>query len=173
MTVGERLRARFQEPVAALRQAGALEGQRIVDLGAGHGFFTVPAAMVVGPSGFVYAVEPDPKRCGVIGRKAASEGLGNVKVLKTGAEHLGEIPTATVDLVFSAFTLHHFVDMQAAMSETLRVLKDGGTFFAWDRVPGMLVRHGTRREDFDKLSSGFSRYDVLSSGRAIKARYTK
>jgi ubiquinone/menaquinone biosynthesis C-methylase UbiE len=159
--------------MAAVRQAGAQEGQRLVDLGAGFGFFAFAASAIVGPSGLVYAVEPDPSRCGAMERRAASEGVGNVRVLKTGAEQLGEVPTGSIDLAFSAFTLHHFADKKAALSEIQRVLKTGGSFYAWDRVPGILIRHGSRREDLEELAPGFAKFEVLSSGRTIKARYVK
>jgi len=169
----ERFRVRRQEPFAALKQAGLREGQKMADIGAGKGFFTVPAAVIVGASGLVYSVEPDQGRSRRIRDRVASEGLQNVRVLTTGAEQMAEIPSDSIDLAFSAFTLHHFHDMVAAMSEVKRILRKGGTFYVWDTVPGLLMSHGTKPEELDALTPGFSRFELLRSGRTVKARFTK
>ncbi len=173
LTFAEHFRALVQDPFDAVRRAGVSEGQKVADLGAGFGYFTIPAAVTVGASGLVYAVEPDAARSDRIRRRVAAERLQNVQVLTTGVERLGEIPTASVDLAFSAFSLHHFSDKQAGFAEILRVLKEGGTFYVWDRVPGMLVKHGTRKEELGEVSAGFSKLDILDAGRTLRARYTK
>ena len=173
MSLAERFRARFQKPFDAMRGAGIREGQTVADIGAGYGFFTVPAAFIVGAGGLVYAIEPDPVRSERIRTRAASEGLLNVRVLTTGAEQLADIPAGTVDFAFSAFTLHHFRDTNAALLEVRRILRGGGVFFVWDRVPGVLVRHGTRLEQLDGLKQGFSGFELLSSSGSVKARFVK
>jgi ubiquinone/menaquinone biosynthesis C-methylase UbiE len=173
MSFTERFRARFQEPFAAMKQAGVREGLTVADLGAGKGYFTVPAAVIVGETGLVYSVEPDPARSRRIQERVDSEGLHNVHVLATEAEQLSAIPSDSVDLAFSAFTLHHFHDMVGALSEVRRILRNGGVFYVWDRVPGTIMKHGTRPEKLDGLASGFSRFELLKAERTVKARYTK
>jgi ubiquinone/menaquinone biosynthesis C-methylase UbiE len=173
MSLAERFRAQFQEPFAAMKQAGIREGLTIVDLGAGHGYFTVPAAIIVGATGLVYSIEPDPARSQRIRERIASEGLHNVRVITTEAEQLSGIPSDSVDLAFSAFTLHHFHDVSAALTEVRRILRKGGVFYVWDRVPGAIVRHGTKPEELNGLAPGFSGFELLSAGRTAKARYTK
>ncbi|HYC11082.1 MAG TPA: class I SAM-dependent methyltransferase [Nitrososphaerales archaeon] len=152
---------------------GVREGQTVADIGAGHGYFTVPAALIVGESGFVYSVEPDRTRSERIATRVASEGLRNVKVLNTGAERLSDIPSETVDLALSAFTLHHFHDAKAAKDEVKRILRKGGVFYVWDRVPGTIIRHGTRPERLHEIAEGFSNFELLAAGRSVRARYTK
>lgn len=173
MSLAERFRAQFQKPFEAMKEAGIREGQTVADIGAGHGFFTVPAAVIVGGTGTVYSVEPNPERSKQIQSRVASEGLHNVQVLTTDAERLSDIPSDTVDLAFSAFTLHHFHDTTAALSEVRRILRRGGVFYVWDRVPGTIMRHGTRPAQLNELTPGFSGFELLSSGRAVKARFTK
>ena len=173
LTLSERFRAILQEPFKTVRNMGVSEGQSVVDVGAGTGYFTMPAASVVGRSGMVYAVEPDRARSERIRQRAAMEGLGNVRVLTTGAEHLGEIPSGSVDLAFSAFSIHHFSDRQAGLEEVRRTLREGGRFYVWDRVPGTLVRHGTRPEELQTLKGNFRGFEMLDSGRTLKARFTK
>lgn len=173
LSLSERFRAFLRDPPEAVREAGVSEGQRVADIGAGYGYFTVPASVLVGPKGLVYSVEPNPARSEKIRRRVEAEGLENVRVLTTGAEHLDGIPSGSVDLAFSTFSLHHFVDRQVALAETRRILRDGGAFYVWDRVPGAIVRHGTRPDELTSYSAGFARFEFLSKGRTIRARFTK
>ena len=81
MSVTERVRSLFQEPFSAVREMGVTEGQKVADLGAGKGFFTIPAALTVGKAGVVYSVVPDSTRSDKIRARVKDEGLGNVFVL--------------------------------------------------------------------------------------------
>ena len=173
LTLSERFRALFQEPIAAARAAGIAEGQKVADIGAGLGYFTIPAAIIVGRTGLVYSVEPDPARSRRIRNRVVTERLENVRVLTTGAERLGDIPSGSVDLAFSAFSMHHFNDRQAGLAEIRRILREGGSFYVWDRVPGIIMRHGTRPEELSQLSPGFSKFELLGTGRTARARFTK
>lgn len=173
LTFAERFRSLFQEPYAVTKQIGIVEGQRVADIGAGLGYFTIPAATVVGRTGLVYSVEPDPARSDRIRSRVAAERLENVRVLTTGAERLGDIPSGSVDLAFSAFSIHHFNDRQAGLAEIRRILREGGSFYVWDRVPGVIIRHGTRLEELNPLSPGFTGFELLGAGRTIRARFTK
>ncbi len=145
----------------------------MADIGAGKGYLTIPASTIVGRKGLVYSVEPDPIRSRRIRERVAKEGLENVRVLATRAEQLEEIPSDSVDLAFSAFSIHHFTDKQAGLAEIRRILRNGGIFYVWDRAPGVIMRHGTRPEELDQLSGGFTKFELLSTGRTVRARFTK
>jgi len=173
LTIAERLRSLFQGPYAAAKEIGISEGQNVADIGAGKGYLTIPASTIVGRKGLVYSVEPDPTRSRRIRERVSIEGLENVRVLTTGAERLEEIPSDSVDLAFSAFSIHHFNDKQAGLAEIRRILRNGGRFYVWDRVPGIITRHGTRPEELEGLSEGFTSFELLSTGRTVRARFTK
>ena len=173
MTMVERLRSLFQEPFEAVRRMGVQKGMKVADLGAGQGYFTMPSAVVVGDGGLIFAVEPAPDRSSRIRARAAAEGLKNVRVLATKVENLGEIPSGTVDLAFSAFSFHHFEDRNAALGETTSILRDGGTFYLWDLAPGRVVKWGTSPADLQQISPGFSRFEEMGTGRTVRARFVK
>ncbi len=156
-----------------MRRAGVLKGQKVADLGAGRGYFTVAAAEIVGETGLVYAIEPDQTKCARIRERCNEEGLQNVRVLETGAERMGEIQSEEVDLAFSAFSLHHFSDRQAALSEIRRILRGGGAFYVWDRIPGALIRHGTQPDELKELAAGFSTFELLEASRILRVRFSK
>jgi len=173
MTITERLRSQFQNPFDAVKKIGVAEGMKVADIGAGQGYLTIPTAEVVGKTGLVYSVEPDPKRSNRIKARVESEGLSNVKVIVAKAESLGDVPSGGVDLAFSAFSIHHFEDRKAALAEVRRILRDGGTFYVWDRVPGRIVRWGTHPEDLRQIADGFKKFEQLETQKAIRAKFTK
>lgn len=146
----------------------------MVDLGAGKGLYSVLAASIVGPAGAVYAVEPDGSRAAVIARRVAEEKVANVKVLTTGAEDLGEIPSSTIDIAFALNSIHHFRDKVAAFAEVNRVLKAGGRFYVRDLVKSWMTRHGTAKEEIPNLPlTGFSAKAVEVTRTRLEASFTK
>ena len=173
LSLTERVRALFQEPFASVRAMGVTEGMTVADIGSGLGYFTIPAALVAGEKGLVYSVEPDPARSGKVEARVRKEELGNVRVITSGAEHMGEVPSGSVDLAFSAFTMLHFEDRGSALGEVRRILREGGTFYLWDRVPGRMMRWGTRPGELAAMGASFSRFEPLSTKKTIRARFTK
>ncbi len=87
-------------------------GDRVADLGAGSGYFTVHLARAVGPSGRVYAVDVDAEMNEYLEERLAEEGIENVEVV------LGEfedplLPDGQIDLLFTSNTYHHIQDRPA------------------------------------------------------------
>ena len=74
-------------------------GDRILEIGSHHGFFTVQLAQAVGASGFVVALEADPKNALIAQSQMMLNGLGGrVAVLnKAGADKTGILEIATTD----------------------------------------------------------------------------
>ncbi len=174
MSFGEKLRSLFDDPFGEVRAFGVAANLTVADLGAGFGYFTVPAAELVGPKGLVYSVEPDPARSKRIIRRAESEGLANVRVIGSKAEELNEIPEGAVDLAFTVNAMHHFMDKKRALVEIRRILRNGGSLYIRDIIRGVIFRHGTRRGEVGILSeAGFSKVEILEVGRYLKARLTK
>jgi FkbM family methyltransferase len=69
------------EPVASRIFSSLLkEGMTVVDIGAQVGYYTVLSAMRVGPSGKVFAFEPEPKHFRLLRRNLSANGLTNVFV---------------------------------------------------------------------------------------------
>jgi ubiquinone/menaquinone biosynthesis C-methylase UbiE len=52
-------RAKWQKPAAVVRALGLRRGQVIAEVGSGPGYFTPRLARAVGPSGHVYALDPE------------------------------------------------------------------------------------------------------------------
>jgi len=50
----------IRNPYKILERAGLKPGQNVLEVGCGPGFFTIPAAHIVGEEGKVYAVDTHP-----------------------------------------------------------------------------------------------------------------
>ena len=71
-------RARWQKPAALVRALGLRRGQVVAEIGAGPGYFTPRLARAVGPSGHVYAVDPEAAVLDVLRRRLRQRGVRNV-----------------------------------------------------------------------------------------------
>lgn len=119
------LRRRFDDPIKTLKAAGLKPGLKVLEVGCGPGFFTIPAAGIVGNEGFVYAVDVHPRAIERVQKKIDSKGIKNVRPTLTNASNTG-LPEQSVDLVFM-FGLPHIVGGQEnVLSEMYRILKPRG-----------------------------------------------
>jgi len=96
-----------------------------VDIGCGTGFFSIPAAGIVGPTGKVTAIDPSPDMRRDLETRAAEAGV-EVRVL---AGRAGELPldegSATFGLMVNV--LHEVEKPERALAELFRVIAPGGT----------------------------------------------
>jgi len=170
----DRIKSIQDDPHNRLARIGVRPGMRVVDLGAGKGFYSLLSSSIVGSEGRVFAVEPDSFRAAIISRRASQEKIENLSVLCTGAEHLAEIPSSSVDTAFALNSLHHFNDKAAAFAEVNRVLKSGGRFYVRDIIRNWITWHGTRREEIPNLpSAGYSGKTVEVTRSGLEATFTK
>ncbi|HLZ20807.1 MAG TPA: class I SAM-dependent methyltransferase [Ktedonobacterales bacterium] len=113
------------KPEALLRSIGLKRGQTIADIGCGPGFFTLPAAAVVGSHGVVFAGDVQGEMLSAVRSRVAEQGLENVRVVKTSDTEL-PLPPGTCDLVLLAFTLHEVSQRSRFLHRASRLLKPGG-----------------------------------------------
>jgi len=115
----------FVNPYKLLNSAGLKPGQKVLEIGCGPGFFTIPAAKMVGEKGSVYALDINPVAIKTMRRKIKEKGLKNVKVILADASETG-LPEESVDVAFLFGVIHALDDVDAVMQETHRVLKVKG-----------------------------------------------
>ena len=75
-------------PDALLRRLGLARGDTVADIGCGPGFFTLPAADIVGDEGVVLAADIQGEMLSAIRSRAAEHGLTNVHVVKTSDKEI-------------------------------------------------------------------------------------
>jgi ubiquinone/menaquinone biosynthesis C-methylase UbiE len=111
-----------------LEDVGLRSGQKVLDFGCGSGNYTIPAAMIVGESGLVYALDKDRTTLGELIRKAESMGLKNIVRLDASKEPGIALGNESVDVVLLCDVLHYYYFPQAEdrsrlLREVCRVLK--------------------------------------------------
>lgn len=134
-------RREWQNPEATLGALGLGPGQVVADVGAGDGFFAIPAARMVGPRGVVYAVDSSVGRLTRLHEKAEDEGLENIRIRAGPAEEF-VVCEGCADLVFFGICLHDFADQGAALRNAMTALKPGGLLANLDWKKEETVRHG-------------------------------
>jgi len=115
----------FVNPYAVLGEAGLKQGQKVLEVGCGPGFFTLAAAKIVGEKGRVYALDVNPLAIETTRHRIEEQGLTNVETLLADACETGA-PDQSIDIVFLFGVLHAIDDMDAVMQEMHRVLKTEG-----------------------------------------------
>lgn len=115
-----------------MREVQIHEGMKVVHLGSGAGFYVIPAAKLVGPSGRVVGVDIREQPLETVRHKAKMENLENVDLVRGDLEkpNGSHLPDGWADLVVAANILHQS-DTRAVLMEGARLLKpDKGRLLA-------------------------------------------
>jgi ubiquinone/menaquinone biosynthesis C-methylase UbiE len=118
------LRSWFLDFRKPLRQAGIREGQTVLDFGCGPGYYTIPAAKMVGDKGRVYALDVHHVALRSVEARARKEGLTNITTILAGRD--AAPPDWSVDVVLAYDMIHMVKDKRALGKELHRVLKPDG-----------------------------------------------
>lgn len=98
----------------------------MLEVGCGPGFFTIPAARIVGKQGLVYAVDVHPLAIKRVKKKIENEKIENVKPILCNASDTG-LSDQSIDLAF-VFGLRYMAGgLENLISEMHRVIKPGVT----------------------------------------------
>ena len=123
--VHETLYSLFRDPYQVLNAAGLKPGQEVLEVGCGPGFFTIPAARMVGEKGSVHTMDINPLAMERVQQKIEKEGVTGVKTILADAAQTG-LPNQSFDLVFIFGFAHPIGGMEAIWPELHRLLKPAG-----------------------------------------------
>jgi ubiquinone/menaquinone biosynthesis C-methylase UbiE len=123
--IHEDLYSVLRDPYEVLKAAGLEAGQDVLEVGCGPGFFTVPAATIVGEGGTLYALDINPLAVEKVQRKVAEAGVTNVKTLLVDAAQSG-LPDESFDLAFLFGLARPVGGPDGIWVEMHRLLRPGG-----------------------------------------------
>ena len=160
---------KFVNPAEIIAQTGIGPGHVVVDLGCGGGFYTLPAAQAVGPSGKVYAVDILESKLAVTQSLARQMGHKNVVVVKGDVDKpILEIEASSVDVVIVASIIHQVHSKESLIKNMYRMLKTGGAVVAvdWKKEvtpfgPALEVRVSPEDLEDVMTKSGFRKAKVI------------
>jgi len=148
-------------PEKILSLTGLKEGDTFLDIGAGTGYFAIPAADITGKTGKVIAADISPEMLNELKSRHKSC-RGNIEFLLSREERL-DLETGIADMAFMAFILHEINDVKSYLKEVHRILKPGGKFalVEWEKkeMPkGPPVQERIDRDDAVRIitEQGFS-----------------
>jgi demethylmenaquinone methyltransferase/2-methoxy-6-polyprenyl-1,4-benzoquinol methylase len=126
-----RLRQWLMNPVKTLRGAGIEPGQAVLEVGCGTGFFTIPAAQLIGDQGCLVAMDVLSKYIERVLKKVQAADLKNVRVVKRDALATG-LDAASIDTVL-LFGVIPFpsLPLNRLLPEMHRILKPEGRLAVW------------------------------------------
>jgi predicted methyltransferase len=114
-------RARWQKPATLVRALGLRRGQVVAEIGSGPGYFTPRLARAVGPSGHVYAVDPEEAVLNVLRRRLARRGVRNVTPV-LGRDDDPLLPRGRCDLALLINVYHHMYGRVAFLRRLVAAL---------------------------------------------------
>jgi ubiquinone/menaquinone biosynthesis C-methylase UbiE len=140
LAMESRFRYRFFGPMNILRGADNLPGHIVLEIGCGTGFFTVPAAKLIGGQGSLVSIDVLPESVELVSKKVQAANLKNVRVVK--ADALGtalDTESFHTVLLFGVIP-SPMLPLNRLLPEMHRVLIPGGTLAVWPLLPSWLPK---------------------------------
>lgn len=127
----------FTDPAKNLKAFGLRDNDIVADLGAGTGFYSIAAGIMV-PQGKVYAIEVQKDFLTTIKNKAQDAHLSNVEIIWGNVEKIGgtKIGDNIVNAVIASNILFQVEDKDKFIEEIKRILKPDGRVLLIDWSDG-------------------------------------
>jgi ubiquinone/menaquinone biosynthesis C-methylase UbiE len=117
-----------------LQRAGIRPGMRVLDAGCGPGRLTVPASMIVGPSGQIVAVDIQGRMLQMLRDRVEEKGLTNVELVLAGLGE-GRLATNEFDIALLVTVFGEIPDKVTALREIYQRLRPGGVLSITEVLP--------------------------------------
>jgi len=155
--------------VEFLEKIGLESGHVVFDFGSRVGHYTIPAAIVVGEEGMVYAVDKEPDVLNELEKKAGILGLVNITTIETNGEVGFNIESRSLDAVLLYDVLHY---LEGNVRKTLyrelhRMLKPDGLLSVYPKH----MKEDHPLDEFKKLHTKDLKKEIIMSGFRFVREY--
>jgi len=127
---------------AAVAEAVAPEGARVLEVGCGPGHLSIRLARQHGLHTTGLDLDPAMIERARANADRAGEGAERRPSFLVGDVTSMPFPDGSFDLVVSTMSMHHWTDPAAGLAEMARVLRPGARALVWDFRPGYVPLHG-------------------------------
>jgi len=158
-----------KEGAEFLRKVGIRKNQIVLDFGCGVGHYTIPAARIVGSTGFVYAVDKERQAVNELKQKAKANNFKNVKVMKTSGQMKLPLESETVGVVLFYDVLHYLGkhNRKRLYQEASRVLKQDGLLSVYPKH----TLENDPIQEFRKLSVNDVKQEIEGSNFVFEQKH--
>lgn len=128
-------RISFVDPKKIIKMAGIKCGDRVADFGCGAGYFSIPAATIVGEGGEIYSFDVLPSAIEAVESHAKVQGVDNIIVKRVNLEkeNSTKLANESVDWVIIKDVLfQNGKGRQGILKEAKRILKSGGSILVME-----------------------------------------
>lgn len=120
------IRTQFQNPKTILGPYVS-EGMKVLDIGSAMGFFSIPLARMVGPSGRVICVDVQSGMIAALEKRARKAGVADsIETRVCASDSLGvKDLIEQIDFALAFAVVHEVPDVYGFFGEVIKVLKKG------------------------------------------------
>jgi ubiquinone/menaquinone biosynthesis C-methylase UbiE len=118
-------RRKILPPEKILEITGLQPGQVMVDVGTGTGYFTLPAAHIVGKKGKVLAADISEEMLEIIRSKLTEENKEIIQLIHSDKNNPG-IPDSAADYLLLCTVIHESENPRAMLENLYKTIKSGG-----------------------------------------------
>lgn len=141
-------------PLETLTKLELKPDDTFADIGCGIGYFTIPAAEIIG-SQTAYALDTSPEMLEEVKLRAENAGLTNIVITQTGEYDL-KLADELVTFALLVNVIHEIEDKPLFLKEISRILKPGGklAIIDWEKREtemGPPVDHRISREELTAM----------------------
>lgn len=118
-------RRKILPPEETLEKMQLEKGDIVADIGCGIGYFTIPAALIVGEMGKVYAMDLSDEMLKEVHDKAIEKNIANIEMIQT-LENNFVVDDESITYAFICNVLHETENVSLFLDEVKRVLAKEG-----------------------------------------------
>ncbi len=161
----------FMRRETLLDVLAAIPGERVLEIGPGTGYYSLPVAREVAPEGQLTVLDLQPAMLEELTLRADAAGIASIDPIQGDAQEI-PFPDGTFDAAFIVATLGEIPDQHRVLHELARVLKPGGRLVVGEGQPDP---HHVRSEDLREWAAGAGlRFVTHRGGRlGYLARFEK
>lgn len=150
------VRRLFQKPEKILAPY-IKKGDKILEIGPGMGFFSIPMAGMTGEKGRVYCVDLQPKMLTVLSKRGKKAGVGSIietRLATAQSLNISDI-YGSLDFTLLFAVVHEVPDPGELFSEVYKALRPGGTMLI-SEPSGHVTKNGFQATVKTALEKGFT-----------------
>lgn len=146
-------------PEKLLHMLPIKKGDNFLDLGAGTGYITIPAAKIV--EGLVYALDMNHHMLEFINSKAEKENITNIETLQGNIDDI-PLPDNSIDFALASLVLHEVKQLNHSLQQIIRVMKPDGYFICIE-----IEKKDNPADSHPRIASSVMEQELMNAGLKV------